>query len=216
MRLYTGGRECHICCLLMDSCPFIASGSSWFLLLIVAGVIWNLAITFGLLGILDGHMSGHEMLEMPTEVWPAMLISYLIITFLALVIHRSRQIKETIAPQWFILAALLWFPALFLIAWHGLEINTARGTLQTVLFDVVWAKPYLALANSGGIGCCLLPYNVLGRTIYKYYLAIFVLRVLLHLLHGRLCIIYRSSSMDSSNWYGYEYCNGFPNCSCIN
>ena len=51
------------------------------------------------------------MLEMPTEVWPAMLISYLIITFLALVIHRSRQIKETIAPQWFILAALLWFPS---------------------------------------------------------------------------------------------------------
>ena len=59
--------------------------------LIVAGVIWNLAITFGLLGILDGHMSGHEMLEMPTEVWPAMLISYLIITFLALVIHRSAR-----------------------------------------------------------------------------------------------------------------------------
>ena len=87
---------------------------------------WNLAITFGLLGILDGHMSGHEMLEMPTEVWPAMLISYLI-TFLALVIHRSRQIKETIAPQWFILAALLWFPALFLIA-HGMVLKSTSSS----------------------------------------------------------------------------------------
>lgn len=142
--------------------------------LIVAGVIWNLAITFGLLGILDGHMSGHEMLEMPTEVWPAMLISYLIITFLALVIHRSRQIKETIAPQWFILAALLWFPALFLIAWHGLEINTARGTLQTVLsmwygqsLIWLWLTP-VAL----GAAYYLIP-AVLGRTIDKYYLAIF-------------------------------------------
>ena len=142
--------------------------------LIVAGIIWNLAITFGLLGILDGHMSGHEMLEMPTEVWPAMLISYLIITFLALVIHRSRQIKETIAPQWFILAALLWFPALFLIAWHGLEINTARGTLQTVLsmwygqsLIWLWLTP-VAL----GAAYYLIP-AVLGRTIDKYYLAIF-------------------------------------------
>jgi cytochrome c oxidase cbb3-type subunit 1 len=142
--------------------------------LIVAGVIWNLAITFGLLGILDGHMSGHEMLEMPTEVWPAMLISYLIITFLALVIHRSRQIKETIAPQWFILAALLWFPALFLIAWHGLEINTARGTLQTVLsmwygqsLIWLWLTP-VAL----GAAYYLIP-AVLGRTVDKYYLAIF-------------------------------------------
>lgn len=142
--------------------------------LIVAGVIWNLAITFGLLGILDGHMSGHEMLEMPTEVWPAMLISYLIITFLALVIHRSRQINETIAPQWFILAALLWFPALFLIAWHGLEINVARGTLQTVLsmwygqsLVWLWLTP-VAL----GSAYYLIP-AILGRTIDKYYLAIF-------------------------------------------
>jgi cytochrome c oxidase cbb3-type subunit 1 len=142
--------------------------------LVLAGVIWNLAITFGLLGILDGHMSGHEMLEMPTEVWPAMLISYLIITFLALVIHRSRQIKETIAPQWFILAALLWFPALFLIAWHGLEINTARGTLQTVLsmwygqsLIWLWLTP-VAL----GAAYYLIP-AVLGRTIDKYYLAVF-------------------------------------------
>ena len=142
--------------------------------LVLAGVIWNLAITFGLLGILDGHMSGHEMLEMPTEVWPAMLISYLIIIFLALVIHRSRQIKETIAPQWFILAALLWFPALFLIAWHGLEINTARGTLQTVLsmwygqsLIWLWLTP-VAL----GAAYYLIP-AVLGRTIDKYYLAIF-------------------------------------------
>ena len=142
--------------------------------IVFAGVIWNLAITFGLLGIMDGHMSGHEMLEMPTEVWPAMLISYLIITFLVLVIHRSRQVRETIAPQWFILAALLWFPALFLIAWNGLEINPARGTLQTVLsmwygqsLVWLWLTP-VAL----GAAYYLIP-AILGRTIDKYYLAIF-------------------------------------------
>ena len=42
---------------------------------------WNLAITFGLLGILDGHMLGHELLEMPKEVWPALFISYLVNLF---------------------------------------------------------------------------------------------------------------------------------------
>ena len=40
-------------------------------MLFFAGVLWNTAITFGLLGILDGHMNAHEMLEMPTAVWPA-------------------------------------------------------------------------------------------------------------------------------------------------
>ena len=77
-------------------------------------------------------MNAHEMLEMPTSVWPVLFISYSIIAFLALVIHRSRMQNETIAPQWFILASLIWFPALFLIAWNGLEINPSRGTLPSV------------------------------------------------------------------------------------
>jgi len=143
-------------------------------MLIFSGIIWNLAITFGLGGILDGKMNGHEMLEMPTETWPALFISYAIIAFLALVIHRSRQTKETIAPQWFILASLLWFPALFLIAWNGLEINPARGTVSSVLsmwfgqsLIWLWLTP-MAL----GIAYYIIP-SILGRAIDKYYLAIF-------------------------------------------
>ncbi|HAU59981.1 MAG TPA: hypothetical protein DCW45_06415, partial [Opitutae bacterium] len=112
-------------------------------LLLFAGSIWNLAITFGLLGILDGHMTPHEMLEMPVEVWPALFLSYGIIATLIIVVHRSRRIKDTIAPQWFLLASLLWFPMLFLIAWNGLEIDAARGTVQSVLSmwfgqNVIW------------------------------------------------------------------------------
>ena len=143
-------------------------------LLIVGGVIWNLAITFGLLGILDGHMTSHELLEMPTEVWPALFISYAIIATIILAIHRSRKEKETIAPQWFLLASLLWFPILFLIAWDGLEINPARGTVQSVLsmwfgqnLIWLWLTP-VAL----GAAYYVIP-AILGRAIDKYYLAIF-------------------------------------------
>lgn len=143
-------------------------------LLIVGGVIWNLAITFGLLGILDGHMTSHELLEMPSEVWPALFISYAIIATIILVIHRSRKVKETIAPQWFLLASLLWFPILFLIAWDGLEINPARGTVQSVLsmwfgqnLIWLWLTP-VAL----GAAYYVIP-AILGRAIDKYYLAIF-------------------------------------------
>ena len=140
-------------------------------LLIVGGVIWNLAITFGLLGILDGHMTSHELLEMPSEVWPALFISYAIIATIILVIHRSRKEKETIAPQWFLLASLLWFPILFLIAWDGLEINPARGTVQSVLsmwfgqnLIWLWLTP-VAL----GAAYYVIP-AILGRAIDKYYL----------------------------------------------
>ena len=85
------------------------------------------------IGILDGHMNGHELLEMPSEIWPLLFISYAIITSMIVVIHRSRKNHQTIAPQWFILASAIWFPALFIIAWNGLELNPAKGTVQSVL-----------------------------------------------------------------------------------
>lgn len=143
-------------------------------LLIVAGTLWNLGITFGLLGILDGHMNSHEMLEMPREIWPLLFVSYSIITCFIIVIHRSRRIHETIAPQWFILASILWFPALFIIAWNGLEINPARGTVQSVLsmwfgqsLIWLWLTPFAL-----GVAYYIIP-AILGKPIEKYYLAIF-------------------------------------------
>ena len=150
-----------------------AEGTGKFFLL-VGGILWNLSITFGLLGILDGHMTSHELLEMPAEVWPALFIGYSIIALVILVIHRARAIKDTIAPQWFLLASLLWFPVLFLIAWDGLEMNPARGTVQSVLsmwfgqnLIWLWLTP-VAL----GAAYYVIP-AILGRQIDKYYLAIF-------------------------------------------
>ncbi|MDG1138832.1 MAG: cbb3-type cytochrome c oxidase subunit I [Opitutales bacterium] len=143
-------------------------------IVLFAGFIWNLAITFGLLGILDGHMTPHEMLEMPAEIWPALFISYSIIAFFIIVTHRSRRNSNTIAPQWFLLSSLLWFPMLFLIAWNGLEINPARGTVQSVLsmwfgqsLIWLWLTP-VAL----GAAYYIIP-AILGRAIDKYYLAVF-------------------------------------------
>ena len=142
--------------------------------IMIGGVLWNLAVTFGLLGILDGHMTSYELMEMPAVVWPAMFMGYSIIAMIILIIHRSRRSKETIAPQWFLLGALLWFPVLFLIAWDGLEINPSRGTVQSVLsmwygqnLIWLWLTP-VALAAAYYV----IP-AILGRAIDKYYLAIF-------------------------------------------
>ena len=44
--------------------------------LLLGGHIWNLAISFGLLGILDGKMNAHGLLEMPSVVWPALFSAH--------------------------------------------------------------------------------------------------------------------------------------------
>ena len=143
-------------------------------LLFLGGALWNLGITFGLLGILDGHMNGHELLEMPSEIWPLLFISYAIITSMTVVIHRSRKNHQTIAPQWFILASAIWFPALFIIAWNGLELNPAKGTVQSVLsmwygqsLIWLWLTPFAL-----GVAYYIIP-AITGLAIDKYYLAIF-------------------------------------------
>ena len=142
--------------------------------LIFGGILWNLSITFGLLGILDGHMNAHEMMEMPTEVWPSLFGSYAIIALFILIIHRSRKKIETIAPQWFLLASLLWFPLLFLVAWHGLEIEPARGTVQSILSMWFGQSLIWLWLTPVALGCAyyIIP-SIIGKPIDKYYLAIF-------------------------------------------
>jgi len=142
--------------------------------LIVAGAVWNLAITLGLGGILAGHMTSSDLMEMPVVIWPALLVSYLVIAAMVIVLHRSRANRETYVTQWFVLASFLWFPALFLVAWQGLELNPGRGTVQSVVSmwysqNVIWLwiTP-IAL----GTAYYLIP-KILGRPIEKYYLAIF-------------------------------------------
>ena len=52
----------------------LKSGKS---LLIVAGVFWNITISFGILAILMGKSTSMEWLEMPKFVWPVLLTCFL-------------------------------------------------------------------------------------------------------------------------------------------
>ena len=86
-----------------------AEGTGKFFLL-VGGILWNLSITFGLLGIFDGHMTSHELLEMPAEVWPALFMGYSIIALVILVIHRARAIKKPLLRNGFYWRPCYGFP----------------------------------------------------------------------------------------------------------
>ena len=54
--------------------------------LIIAGAVWNLAITLGLGGIFAGQMTSFDLMEMPVVIWPMLFISYFVIAALALVL----------------------------------------------------------------------------------------------------------------------------------
>ncbi|MBT3570054.1 MAG: hypothetical protein HN494_14475 [Opitutae bacterium] len=140
-------------------------------------------------------MTSSDLMEMPVVLWPALLVSYFVIAAMIVVLHRSRINRETYVTQWFVLASFLWFPALFLVAWQGLELNPGRGTVQSVVSmwysqNVIWLwiTP-IAL----GSAYYLIP-KILGRPIEKYYLAIF----------GFWCIAFLAP------WSGLHHLEGGP------
>ena len=78
---------------------------------VVVGVIfWNAGVKLGILGILIGDTTGYEWLEMPAYASPILFVAYAIIGACGLLTFHQRREPTLYVSQWFLLAALFWFP----------------------------------------------------------------------------------------------------------
>jgi cytochrome c oxidase cbb3-type subunit 1 len=141
--------------------------------LLVAGGFWNLGVTLGIIGILSGGLTSVEWLEMPMQVAPLLGLSYVMIGIWGILNFRFRTTKHVYVSQWYLLAALFWFPWLYIIAQIMILWVPARGTVQSITnwwfaHNVLglWYTP-MGLATI----YYLLP-KVLGKPIYSYYLSV--------------------------------------------
>lgn len=140
--------------------------------LLGAGAFWNIGVLGGIGGILLGESTGLLALEMPAFTGPVLLIAYVLIAAWGVFTFYARQYQTTYASQWYLLAALFWFPWIFSVAHMMLVSDPVRGTVQSVLnlwyawnFVALWLAP-VALA----VIYYFLP-KLLGRPIRYYYLA---------------------------------------------
>ena len=141
--------------------------------LFVAGIFWNVGVTLGIFGILRGDMTSVEWLEMPVYATPLLAISYALIGVWGILAFRYRQGEHIYVSQWYILAALFWFPWLYTIAQIMILFIPASGVVQAITnwwfaHNVLglWFTP-MALA----IIYYLIP-KVLGKPIHSYYLSV--------------------------------------------
>lgn len=84
--------------------------------ILTAGHVWNLGVSMGILGILSGHGTGMPWMEFPSFAWPVLLISYFAIIIWSFIQFRVRPEGHTYISQWYLLAAMLWFPWVFITA----------------------------------------------------------------------------------------------------
>jgi cytochrome c oxidase cbb3-type subunit 1 len=148
--------------------PLVAPG-----IVSVANLFWNIGLTVGVVGILAGDSTGIEWLEMPSYATPILFFSYALIAVWAIITFRMRRESHLYVSQWYLLAALLWFPWLYSTAQIMLLINPVRGVVQAAI-NWWFAHNVLGLWFTP-IGLAAIYYfipKVIGRPIRSYYLSV--------------------------------------------
>lgn len=141
-------------------------------MLLVAGHLWNIGLTVGVVGILLGQGTSLLFLDFPKGVWILMIVAYCIIAGYLVMMFKARRDGHVFISQWYILAACFWFPWIYLtsnlLIHHfpsAAVISAAIASWYSGTVIMLWVIP-IAL----GVTYYLIP-KIVGRPIYSYQMA---------------------------------------------
>jgi cytochrome c oxidase cbb3-type subunit 1 len=140
------------------------------LLVTLGAKLWNLGVTVGIAGILGGGATGFENLEMPRYAALILFLAYLIIGVLAVITFHERRARSLFVSQWFLLAALFWFPWIYSTANLLLLAFPVRGVIAW------WFSGNLQVVWVALVGLAVVLYFVpklTQRELDSRYLALF-------------------------------------------
>ncbi|HEY9172474.1 MAG TPA: cbb3-type cytochrome c oxidase subunit I [Verrucomicrobiae bacterium] len=143
-------------------------------LLAFAGAkLWNLGVLAGVLAILAGGSTGFEWLEFPWYSSVLVFLGYALIGVSALATTHRRTVREFYPSQWFLLAALFWFPWIYSTANLLLVARPVRGVAQAVI--AWWYAANLHSVWFVLVGLAMIFYfvpKVIERPLHSRYLAL--------------------------------------------
>ncbi|MBC7980675.1 MAG: cbb3-type cytochrome c oxidase subunit I [Armatimonadetes bacterium] len=141
-------------------------------IILTAGHVWNLGVTFGVLGILFGDGTGMPWMEFPAYTWPVLLLSYFAIVIWSFIQFKVRPEGHVYISQWYLMAAMIWFPWVFLTA--NILLHVMPGNPVMAAGINAWYKSSLIFLffTPVAIGTAFyLTPKVTGRPIHSYSLA---------------------------------------------
>lgn len=141
--------------------------------LYIFAMYWNLALAYGLYGILDGQSSGVEWLEMPLATAIALGGAFIVLFVTSLKMLLSRRSTHLYVSQWYLFGAVFWFPFLYVAATLLMFVVPAQGSVKAVAnwwfaHNVLglWLTP-IGLSTA----YYLIP-KVLNKPVHSYHLSI--------------------------------------------
>lgn len=142
-------------------------------IILTAGHVWNFAISIGVIGILAGGGTGVPWMEMPSFAWVPMLLAYIAIVIGSMVQFRVRPDGHTYISQWYLMAALIWFPWFF--GSSHLLVHGFQGSPLGAAGVSAWYHSAMLLMLFAPVGIAMAYYlvpKVLGRPVYNYSLSL--------------------------------------------
>ncbi|MBI4660052.1 MAG: cbb3-type cytochrome c oxidase subunit I [Verrucomicrobia bacterium] len=139
-----------------------------------AGLFWNIGVFFGVAGILAGDSTGYLWLEMPRYATPLLFFSYAVIGLSAAITFHSRRERQLYVSQWYLVAALFWFPWIYSTAQLALVYFPARGVVQAVVAG--WFAHNIFTVWLSSIALAALFYflpKILNRPLHSHELGMF-------------------------------------------
>ena len=137
--------------------------------------LWNFGMLIGVIGILIGDSTGFEGLEIPRYGVVFLFLGYLLMAFWILATLRDRNVSALGPSQWFLLAALFWFPWIYFTANYLLLAHSpVRGITQAII--AWWYSGNLNLVWFGLLGLAVVFHFIerfMNRPLYSRYLALF-------------------------------------------
>ncbi|MDP2309855.1 MAG: cbb3-type cytochrome c oxidase subunit I [Pseudomonadota bacterium] len=142
-------------------------GGTW----AVAGAIfWNVGVTAGFLALLGGWTEGIEWLEFPLQIDDLLVVGGALAGIPLILTIRASGARHLYVSVWYIIAAFLWFPFLFLVAnapgvHFGVEQAAANWWFAHNVLGLWFTPISLAAAYY------LIP-KIIGRPIHSYGLSL--------------------------------------------
>lgn len=137
---------------------------------LAGAAVWNVGILAGTVAIIAGHSDGLEWLEFPWQVDIALVIGGALAAVPLILTLLRRRVGHLYVSAWYLIAALVWFPMLFITANVP---NLFSGTEQAMLnwwfaHNVLglWMTP-LGLAAA----YYFIP-KIIGKPIHSYSLSL--------------------------------------------
>lgn len=164
---------------------------------ILAGAkLLNLGVAFGVFGILNGDASGFDTLNFPRYAAALIFGGYFLIGVPAVLMFHRRAVRTLFVSQWFLLAALFWFPWIYSTANLLVVAFPLRGVAQPII--AWWYAANFQFVWMGLVGLATAFYmvpKVTGRELVSHNLALFIFWTLI--LFGSWTGILRSAPVPA-------------------